>query len=324
MEKTNCAQHPCAKPQQITLSTVSGCTVDNNSTRGSSLPSKESKTEVLAANDSQAHEKAAVKENKAKYKRPFGSIRCRACNRYGVTNKCACSPSAQYSVIIQSKLISRERRSQVRRVAFATVKEAEAFRNILAEECLSKTSSEQQRAYDAKVYPNGPLLAPTTTPRNMLSIANANLLQSSGSIKRPINSPLNLMPLSRRKCDPLLPAALPGKRHPLVAASRTAYHHLRQQSSHKSPAFQQPFNVAATPAALLAMTMPLHQMHKHTPIHRPRLLNPATAAAYNRMLFAPQPLAMDTPGAALDEATMAAHTLSWVRFNKHSVNNSIA
>ena len=149
-------------------------------------------------------------------------------------------------------------------------------------------------------------------------------LQSSGSIKRPINSPLNLMPLSRRKCDALLPAAPPAKRHPLVAASRTAYHHLRQQSSHKSPAFRQPFNAAATPAALLAMTMPLHRMQKHPSIHRARLLNPATAAAYKQMLFAPQPLAMDTPSAALDQATMAAHTLSWVRFNRDSVNNSIA
>jgi len=65
-------------------------------------------------------------------KRPFGSIRCRACNRYGLTDQCPCSPSARYSVMIQSKRISKQHQRQIRRLSFATVKEAETFRQFIA------------------------------------------------------------------------------------------------------------------------------------------------------------------------------------------------
>jgi len=65
-------------------------------------------------------------------KRPFGSVRCRACNRYGLTDQCPCSPSARYSVMIQSKRISKQHQRQIRRLSFATVKEAETFRQFIA------------------------------------------------------------------------------------------------------------------------------------------------------------------------------------------------
>merc|ERR1711934_688445 len=65
-------------------------------------------------------------------KRPFGSIRCRACNRYGLTDQCPCSPLARYSVMIQSKRISKQHQRQIRRLSFATVKEAETFRQFIA------------------------------------------------------------------------------------------------------------------------------------------------------------------------------------------------
>merc|ERR1719326_891362 len=65
-------------------------------------------------------------------KRPFGSIRCRSCNRYGLTEQCCCTPGARYSVMIQSKRVSKEQRKQIRRLSFATVKEAEEFRRLIA------------------------------------------------------------------------------------------------------------------------------------------------------------------------------------------------
>jgi len=65
-------------------------------------------------------------------KRPFGSIRCRSCNRYGLTEECCCTPGARYSVMIQSKRVSKEQRKQIRRLSFASVKEAEEFRHLIA------------------------------------------------------------------------------------------------------------------------------------------------------------------------------------------------
>jgi len=83
--------------------------------------------------------------------RPFGSIRCRACNRYGVTSKCPCSPWAHYAVMIQSKRISKERQQQIRRISFATVEEAQDFRKLVAKECFSTSAyaASRHRAYDA-------------------------------------------------------------------------------------------------------------------------------------------------------------------------------
>lgn len=75
---------------------------------------------------------------KARVKRPFGSIRCRSCNRYGITAKCPCSPSARYAVMIQSKRITKQRQREIKRVEFATVEDAERFRKMVAEECLSR------------------------------------------------------------------------------------------------------------------------------------------------------------------------------------------
>merc|ERR1719460_3174270 len=65
-------------------------------------------------------------------KRPFGSIRCRSCNRYGLCDNCNCTPGARYSVMIQSKRITKDQRKQIRRLSFATVKEAEEFRQLIA------------------------------------------------------------------------------------------------------------------------------------------------------------------------------------------------
>merc|ERR1719398_71549 len=65
-------------------------------------------------------------------KRPFGSIRCRSCNRYGLTEECCCTPGARYSVMIQSKRVSKDQRKQIRRLSFASVKEAEEFRHLIA------------------------------------------------------------------------------------------------------------------------------------------------------------------------------------------------
>jgi len=67
-------------------------------------------------------------------KRPFGSIRCRSCNRYGLCDNCNCTPGARYSVMIQSKRITKEQRKQIRRLSFATVKEAEEFRKLIAKQ----------------------------------------------------------------------------------------------------------------------------------------------------------------------------------------------
>merc|ERR1712025_206462 len=94
-----------------------------------SQPVHESKSE------SKSESKKVTKLTK---KRPFGSIRCRACNRYGLTNQCPCSPMARYSVMIQSKRISKQQR-QIRRLSFATVKEAETFRQYVAMQCFSRS-----------------------------------------------------------------------------------------------------------------------------------------------------------------------------------------
>jgi len=76
--------------------------------------------------------KAAKPLKKRPEKRPFGSIRCRSCNRYGLTEECCCTPGARYSVMIQSKRVSKDQRKQIRRLSFATVKEAEEFRQLIA------------------------------------------------------------------------------------------------------------------------------------------------------------------------------------------------
>jgi len=76
--------------------------------------------------------KPLKKSKKRPEKRPFGSIRCRSCNRYGLTEQCCCTPGARYSVMIQSKRVSKEQRKQIRRLSFATVKEAEEFRQLIA------------------------------------------------------------------------------------------------------------------------------------------------------------------------------------------------
>merc|ERR1719456_793284 len=76
--------------------------------------------------------KAAKPLKKRPEKRPFGSIRCRSCNRYGLTEECCCTPGARYSVMIQSKRVSKDQRKQIRRLSFATVKEAEEFRCLIA------------------------------------------------------------------------------------------------------------------------------------------------------------------------------------------------
>ena len=86
------------------------------------------KTEPKVETESEGNPKPP---KKARVKRPFGSIRCRSvskkftefwfllyslltrklffffqCNRYGITAKCPCSPSARYAVMIQSKVIN--------------------------------------------------------------------------------------------------------------------------------------------------------------------------------------------------------------------------
>jgi len=71
-------------------------------------------------------------------KRPFGSVRCRSCNRYGLTDQCPCSPTARYSVMIQSKRIPKQQQKQIRRLSFATVKEAEKFRQSVATRCFAR------------------------------------------------------------------------------------------------------------------------------------------------------------------------------------------
>merc|ERR1719238_457585 len=76
--------------------------------------------------------KLKKRSKKRPEKRPFGSIRCRSCNRYGLTEQCCCTPGARYSVMIQSKRVSKEQRKQIRRLSFATVKEAEEFRKLIA------------------------------------------------------------------------------------------------------------------------------------------------------------------------------------------------
>jgi len=93
------------------------------------------KTEPKVETESEGNSKP---QKKARVKRPFGSIRCRSCNRYGITAKCPCSPSARYAVMIQSKRISKQRQREIKRVEFATVEDAERFRKMVAEECLSR------------------------------------------------------------------------------------------------------------------------------------------------------------------------------------------
>lgn len=94
-------------------------------TPGSPQPVHESKSE-------------SKKATKPKKTRPFGSVRCRACNRYGLTDQCHCSPTARYSVMIQSKRISKQHQRQIKRLSFATVKEAETFRQFVASRCFAR------------------------------------------------------------------------------------------------------------------------------------------------------------------------------------------
>jgi len=117
---------------------------------------------------------------------------------------------ARYSVMIQSKRISKQQQRQIRRLSFATVKEAETFRQYVAMQCFSRSpgfysnnlggcnashfqNQNSLQAFDP--YELGPLLEPESG-RNMWE-ANSPMLQFNK--KRPMCSPLDCQPPAQRK-----------------------------------------------------------------------------------------------------------------------------
>jgi len=192
-----------------------------------SQPVHESKSE------SKSESKKVTKLTK---KRPFGSIRCRACNRYGLTDQCPCSPTARYSVMIQSKRISKEHQRQIRRLSFATVKEAETFRQFIAMRsfarphglCLNNFGYDASRVQNHS-FPKYDSYEPFCLPPGPASCSlpgpawddNAYMLSSLNK-KRPMDSQLDFQPPTQRKClglsrERFLPMeSSSAKTHPMI------------------------------------------------------------------------------------------------------------
>jgi len=142
------------------------------------------------------------KVTKLTKKRPFGSIRCRACNRYGLTDQCPCSPTARYSVMIQSKRISKQHQRQIRRLSFATVKEAETFRQFIAMQsfarphglCLNNFGYDHSRVQNHS-FPKYDSYEPRSLPGPAWD-DNDYMLSNK---KRPMDPQLDFQPPTQRK-----------------------------------------------------------------------------------------------------------------------------
>merc|ERR1719163_1072897 len=107
-------------PSQAVTKVASETDADKNSDKNSGPgPGSSSEEKSDSKENPKCDTKKIPKSTKTRVKRPFGSIRCRSCNRYGVTSKCPCSPSARYAVMIQSKRISKDRQREIKRVEFA-------------------------------------------------------------------------------------------------------------------------------------------------------------------------------------------------------------
>lgn len=147
------------------------------------------------------------KVTKLTKKRPFGSVRCRACNRYGLTDQCPCSPTARYSVMIQSKRISKQHQRQIRRLSFATVKEAETFRHFVAMRSfarpLDNLLSLNNFGYDASrvqnhSFPKYDSYEPCSLPGPAWDDNDNNAYMFSNK-KRPMDSQPDFQPPTQRK-----------------------------------------------------------------------------------------------------------------------------
>eukprot|EP00501_MAST-03F_sp_TOSAG23-6_P000145 GSMAST32.ASY1.ANO1.148.1 assembled CDS len=94
--------------------------------------------------------------------RPFGSIRCGGCNKFGVSGECC---SKYYHVVVRSSRMPKEERSRLLKVQFKSFEEADEYRHDLAIRYPRKVPKRKSFLPN----PKGPLV-PKKSGRNHLPI----------------------------------------------------------------------------------------------------------------------------------------------------------
>jgi len=136
-----------------------------------------------------------------------------SCNRYGLTEKCPCVPAARYSVMVQSKRLSKEYRKRIRGLSFETIKEADEFRQFISNQCMRRqyefvldnfAYTNRSEEYARHQFEREVLSFPGAIYHGKIPVQKSNMRTQGPSFgtnkKRPINSNMEYQPPTQRKC----------------------------------------------------------------------------------------------------------------------------